>query len=103
MYKVTIGLEVHCQIKTESKNFSSAKNTYSEYPHENVDVVDLGLPGVLPVANKDAFKKKCGEELIDQYNIIELIMVDYLLDDGLNIKISYDKIYIENSILENFV
>ena len=57
MYKVTIGLEVHCEVKTNSKNFSSARNSYSEYPNENVDVVDLGFPGILPVANKDAFRK----------------------------------------------
>ena len=57
MYKVTIGLEVHCEVKTNSKNFSSAKNTYSEYPNEYVDTVDIGLPGILPVANKEAFRK----------------------------------------------
>ena len=57
MYKVTIGLEVHCEVATNSKNFSSAKNTYSEYPNENVDTVDIGLPGILPIANKEAFKK----------------------------------------------
>ena len=57
MYKVTIGLEVHCEVKTNSKNFSSAKNTYSEYPNEHVDTVDIGLPGILPVANKEAFRK----------------------------------------------
>lgn len=57
MYNVTIGLEVHCEVKTNSKNFSSAKNTYSEYPNEFVDTTDLGLPGILPVANKEAFRK----------------------------------------------
>ncbi len=57
MYKVTIGLEIHCEVKTNSKNFSSAKNSYSEYPNENVDTVDIGLPGILPVANKEAFRK----------------------------------------------
>ena len=53
--------------------------------------------------NKEDFKKKYGVNLIDQYNIKELIESGLLVDDGLNIKISYDKIYIENSILENFV
>ena len=53
--------------------------------------------------NKDDFKNKYGINLIDQYNIKELIKSGYLIDDGLNIKISYDKIYVENTILENFV
>ena len=53
--------------------------------------------------NKQEFKNKYHQELIDQYNIKELIKKGYLIDDGLNIKISYDKIYVENMILENFV
>ena len=53
--------------------------------------------------NKHEFKKKYHVELIEQYNIKELIKKGYLIDDGLNIKISYDKIYVENVILENFV
>lgn len=57
MYKVVIGLEVHCEVKTESKNFSRSRNTYSEYPNENIDPVDIGLPGILPVANKEAFAR----------------------------------------------
>lgn len=57
MYKVVIGLEVHCEVKTKSKNFSSAPNTYSIIPNENVMPVDLGLPGILPVVNKEACHK----------------------------------------------
>lgn len=53
--------------------------------------------------NKEEFKKKYNVNLIEEYNIKELIKLGYLIDDGINIKISYDKIYIENSILENFV
>lgn len=53
--------------------------------------------------NKDDFKVKYDLSLIEQYNIKKLIEDGYLIDDGLNIKISYDKIYVENSILENFV
>ena len=53
--------------------------------------------------NKEEFKKKYGIDLVNQYNVKELIKKGYLIDDGLNIKVSYDKIYIENFILENFV
>ena len=53
--------------------------------------------------NKDEFRKKYGVELIDQYDVKELINDGLLIDDGLNIKVRYDKIYVENSILENFV
>ena len=57
MYKVVIGLEVHCELKTNSKNFSSAKNTFSSKPNENVLPVDLAFPGTLPVINKEAVHK----------------------------------------------
>ncbi len=53
--------------------------------------------------NKEDFKRKYNVELIEQYNIKELIKNGLLIDDGENVKVSYDKIYIENNILENFV
>ena len=53
--------------------------------------------------NKKAFQEKYGEELIKQINVLALLKKGYLLDDGLNIKIPYDKIYVENNILEYFV
>ena len=56
MYKTVIGLEVHCELKSNSKNFSSARNGYSTIPNSNVSVVDLGMPGILPVVNKQAVK-----------------------------------------------
>lgn len=57
MYKAVIGLEVHCELDTKSKNFSGAPNTFTETVNTNVATVDLGLPGVLPVPNKEAVKK----------------------------------------------
>ena len=56
MYKTVIGLEVHCELKSNSKNFSTARNSYSTIPNSNVSVVDLGFPGILPVVNKEAVK-----------------------------------------------
>ena len=57
MYKVVIGLEVHCELQTKSKNFSQAPNEFTEAHNINVGTVDLGLPGILPVANKEAVRK----------------------------------------------
>ena len=57
MYKAVIGLEVHCELKTNSKNFSGARNAYSEIPNSNIATVDLGFPGVLPVVNEEAVRK----------------------------------------------
>lgn len=57
MYKVVIGLEVHCELETHSKNFSSAQNIYSEIPNSHLSALDLGFPGTLPMPNKEAIKK----------------------------------------------
>ena len=57
MYKVVIGLEVHCELNTKSKNFSSSLNSYASMPNTNVSPVDLGYPGVLPRVNKEAVRK----------------------------------------------
>lgn len=56
-YIVTIGLEVHCQIKTESKMFCSCRNGFGYDPNANVCPVCMGLPGALPVLNKHAIEK----------------------------------------------
>ena len=56
-YDVTIGLEVHCELKSTSKVFSPSPNAYSEEPNTNISVIDLGFPGILPVVNKEAIKK----------------------------------------------
>ena len=56
MYKTVIGLEVHCELKSNSKNFSGARNYFSDIPNSNVSVIDLGMPGILPVVNKEAVK-----------------------------------------------
>ncbi len=56
-YKVTIGLEMHCEVsETKSKVFSSAKNAYSDTPNTFIRPLDMGFPGTLPVLNKEAVK-----------------------------------------------
>ncbi len=51
-YETVIGLEVHVELKTDSKIFSSAPNHFGAEPNTNTTVVELGYPGVLPVLNK---------------------------------------------------
>ncbi|KKB35724.1 Asp-tRNA(Asn)/Glu-tRNA(Gln) amidotransferase subunit GatB [Bacillus thermotolerans] len=53
-FETVIGLEVHVELKTESKIFSSAPAHFGAEPNTNTTVIDLGYPGVLPVLNKRA-------------------------------------------------
>ncbi len=53
--------------------------------------------------NKKNFQEKYGVNILDLYNVKDLIKEKKLIDDGSNIYVSYDKIYIENDILINFV
>ena len=56
-YIAKIGLEMHCEVsETNTKVFSSAKNSYSESPNTNVRPVDMAFPGTLPVINKEAVR-----------------------------------------------
>ena len=55
-WEVVIGLEIHAQLATKTKIFSSAATAYGAPPNTQVCAVDLGLPGVLPVLNEEAVK-----------------------------------------------
>jgi aspartyl-tRNA(Asn)/glutamyl-tRNA(Gln) amidotransferase subunit B len=73
-FETVIGLECHVQLQTASKLFSPAQNHYGDPPNTNVDVVDAGLPGVLPVVNRRAveFAVRLGLALncsIRQHNV----------------------------------
>ena len=51
-YEAVIGLEVHAQLATESKIFSSSSTKFGNPPNSQVNPVCLGMPGVLPVFNE---------------------------------------------------
>ncbi|WP_428381882.1 Asp-tRNA(Asn)/Glu-tRNA(Gln) amidotransferase subunit GatB [Nevskia ramosa] len=56
-WEAVIGLEVHCQLSTQSKIFSGSAIAYGAEPNSQASPIDLGMPGMLPVLNVDAVKK----------------------------------------------
>jgi len=56
-WEIVIGLEVHAQLSTRSKIFSGASTAYGAPPNTQACVIDLALPGVLPVLNKGAVER----------------------------------------------
>ena len=52
-YIPTIGTEVHVELKTNTKIFSSSKNGYGSMANSLTNVVDLGYPGTLPTLNRE--------------------------------------------------
>jgi aspartyl-tRNA(Asn)/glutamyl-tRNA(Gln) amidotransferase subunit B len=55
-WETVIGLEIHAQLSTRSKIFSSASTAYGAAPNTQANLVDLGYPGVLPVLNREAVR-----------------------------------------------
>ncbi len=58
-WETVIGLEIHAQLATRSKIFSGAATAYGAEPNTQACAVDLGLPGVLPVLNREAVRMAC--------------------------------------------
>ena len=56
-WEVVIGLETHAQLSTRSKIFSGASTAFGAAPNTQASVVDMALPGVLPVLNKGAVER----------------------------------------------
>jgi len=53
----TIGIEMHCEMKSNTKAFSPAANTYSKHSNNHVSAIDIALPGILPTVNKECVRK----------------------------------------------
>ena len=71
-WEVVIGLEIHAQLATKSKIFSGASTAYGAEPNTQTSLIDIALPGVLPVLNKEAvhmavkFGMAIGAEVADR-------------------------------------
>lgn len=73
-FEIVIGIEVHAVINTKAKMFSIAKNDYNSKPNTLVSFMDLALPGILPVVNRQVINKAI------------------ILADALKMKINYENI-----------
>ena len=78
-YKAVIGLEMHCELKSNSKVFSSAKNSYNETPNDNISAVDMAFPGTLPVVNK-----KCVKDALKMSIALNCTQPEYMYFDRKN-------------------
>lgn len=74
--KPTIGIEVHVELKTNSKAFSRSENSYGKEPNSKVNVVDLGYPGTLPILNKGVLDLGIKTALVLNCNITREMFFD---------------------------
>jgi aspartyl-tRNA(Asn)/glutamyl-tRNA(Gln) amidotransferase subunit B len=123
-WETVIGLEIHAQLATKSKIFSSAATAFGASPNAQANLVDLGYPGVLPVLNREAvrmavkFGLACGATVagrsvfarknyfypdlpkgyqISQYEkpIVEKGTLEIMLDDGARKTIGITRAHLE--------
>ena len=76
MYETIIGVEVHVELKSNSKVFSHSQNEFSVEPNVYVNEIDLGYPGVLPVLNKKVIEMAMQASLAFNCNINKVMHFD---------------------------
>ncbi len=85
-YFVTIGIEIHCELKTNTKMFSGAPVRFGETANTCTSVVDLGHPGCLPCVNKEAVAlaiKACTAMHCDLETLVRFDRKNYYYSDFL--------------------
>ena len=83
-YFVTIGIEIHCELKTNTKMFSGAPVRFGETANTCTSVVDLGHPGCLPCVNKEAVAlaiKACTAMHCDLETLVRFDRKNYYYSD----------------------
>ena len=51
-WEIVVGLEIHAQVKSNSKLFSSSSTKFGSNPNSQVSLIDAAMPGMLPVINE---------------------------------------------------
>lgn len=74
--KVKIGLEIHLEVLSNSKLFSSSLNSFNHEPNANVDLFDVGFPGVLPIVNKSVVKSAIELALSLKMKVSDILSFD---------------------------
>lgn len=104
-YEVVIGLEVHAQLKTRTKMFCGCSTAFGDDPNANTCPVCLGLPGALPVLNREAVRMagKAALALGCQINLVSVFArKNYFYPDlpkGYQIS-QYDRPFSEHGVVE---
>ena len=75
-YHVVVGLEMHCEMKSNSKVFSNASNIYNIKENANVRPICIGLPGILPNLNQECVNKAIMAAMILNCEIPDVMMFD---------------------------
>ena len=78
-WEIVIGLEIHAQLATKSKIFSGASTAFGAEPNSQACAIDLGLPGVLPVLNKEAVEMAMRDEITDAISVAGILKVARML------------------------
>lgn len=75
-YKTTIGIEVHCELKTKTKMFSDTLNDYEGEANSHINAIDLAYPGTLPYVNMGAIHLALRAALLLHCEINEEVLFD---------------------------
>ena len=74
--QAVIGLEMHCELKSNAKVFSNSRNAYSTLANSNVNAIDLGFPGTMPVLNKKSVKDAIKMAMVLNCQVPEYMIFD---------------------------
>ena len=106
-WETVIGLEIHAQVKSNSKLFSSSSTAFGSKPNSQVSLVDAAMPGMLPVINKYCIEQaiKTGIGLnakINKYSVFDRKNYFYAdLPQGYQISQLYHPIVGEGEVIVN--